>query len=95
MWLLDVPCVDEDLAIDGLDLVGAGSEHFCDDVWSLPRRRELVMVFVALDEVEYQVPDIEGPTLHLTAVVRVQCLLVLSRVEEGNIAHLVELIHGI
>ena len=78
MQLLDVPSIDEDLAIDGLELVGAGSEHFCDDIWSLPRRRELVTVFVVLDEVEYQVPDVEGPTPHLMTAVPVQCLLVLS-----------------
>ena len=69
--MLDVPCVDEDLAVVGLELVGAGSEHFYDDVWSLPRRRDLVMIFVALDEAEYQVPDVEGPTLQPTAVVPV------------------------
>ena len=81
--MLDVPCVDEDLVVDGLELVGAGSEHFCDDVWSLPRRRELVMIFIALDEVEYQVPNVEGPTPHPTAVVPTQRLLVLSRAEEA------------
>ena len=78
-----------------LRLVGARSEHFCDNVWSLPRRRELVTVFVALDEAEYQIPDIEGPTPHPTAVVPAQRLLVLSRAEEGNVVRLVELIHGI
>ena len=51
--LLDVPCVDEDLAIDGLELVGVGSEHFYDDVQSFPRRRELVTVLIALDKAEY------------------------------------------
>ena len=35
-------------------------------------------VFVALDEVEYQVPDIEGPTPHSTVVLPMQRLLVLS-----------------
>ena len=47
----------------------AWSEHFRDGIWSLPWRRELVMVFVALDKAEYQVPDIEGPTPHPMAVV--------------------------
>ena len=43
-------------------------------------------VLVALDEAEHQVPDIEGPPPHLTAVVPAQRLLVLGWVEEGNIA---------
>ena len=68
--MLDVPCVDEDLAIDGLELVGAWSKHLCDGIRSLPRRRELVTVFVALNEAKYQVPDIEGLTPHLTAMVQ-------------------------
>jgi len=84
--LLDVPCVDEDLAVDGLELVGAGSEHFCDNVQSLLRRRELVIVFVALDKAEHQVPGVEGLTLHPTAVVPAQCLLVLGRAKDGNVA---------
>ena len=52
-------------------------------------------IFVALDEAEYQVPDVEGPTPHPTAVVLVQHLLVLSQAEEGNFTCLIELIHGI
>ena len=51
--LFDVPGIGEDLAIDGLELVGAWSEHLRDDVWSLPRWKELVAVLVALDEVEH------------------------------------------
>ena len=51
--------------------------------------------FVALDEAEYQVPDVEGPTPHPMAVVPTQRLLVLSRAKEGNVTCLVELIHGI
>ena len=54
-----------------------------------------MMFFVALNEAEHQVPDVDCPTLHPTAVVPAQCLLVLGRVEEGNITRLVELIHGI
>ena len=50
--MLDVPGIGEDLAVDGLQLVGAWPEHLCDNVWSLPRRGELVVVLVALDEVE-------------------------------------------
>ena len=57
--------------------------------------RELVMGFVALDEVEYHVPDVVGPTPHPTAMVVAQRLLVLGRAEEGNIADLIELIHGV
>ena len=60
-------------------------EHLLDDVWSLPRRRELVVVLVALDEVEHQVPNVEGPTLDSTAVVLVQRLLVLDRAKEGDV----------
>ena len=44
-----------------------------------------MIVFVALDEAEYQVPDVEGLTPHSMAMVLAQCLLVLGRVEEGNI----------
>ena len=51
--MLDVPGIDEDFAVDGLELVGAWSEHLCDDVWSLPRWRELVAVVVALDKAEH------------------------------------------
>ena len=53
-------------------------EQFCHDVWSFPWRKELVIVFVALDEVEYQVPDVEGLTPHSMAVVPAQFLLVLG-----------------
>ena len=42
-------------------------------------------VLVALDEAEHQVPDVEGLTLHSTAMVQAQCLLVHSRAEEGDI----------
>ena len=58
--MFDVPGVDEDFAVDGLKFIGARSEHLHDDVWSLAWRRELVMVLVALDEAEHQVPDVEG-----------------------------------
>ena len=78
--------VDEDLSVDGLELVDAWSEHLDDGVRSHPRRRELVTVFVALDEVEDQVSDVEGLTPHLTVVVPMQRLLVLGRTEEGNVA---------
>ena len=93
--MLDVPSIDEDLAIDGPEFVGAWSEHLRDGVRSLPQRRELVTVFVTLDEAKYQVPNIEGPTPHPTVVVLVQCLLVLGRAEEGNVTRIIELIHGV
>ena len=67
--MLNVPDIGEDLAVDGLELVGAWSEHLRDGVRSFPRRGELVMVFVALDEVKHQVPNVKGLTLHPTVVV--------------------------
>ena len=51
--MFDVLGVDEDFAVDGLELVGAWLEHLCDDIWSLPWWRELVAVLVAQDEVEH------------------------------------------
>ena len=60
--MFDVLGVDEDFAVVGLELVGAQSEHLRNDVWSLPQWRELVVVLVALDEAEHQVPDVEGLT---------------------------------
>ena len=44
-------------------------EYFCDDVRPLPWQGELVVVFVALHEVENQVPDVEGSVPHPSAVV--------------------------
>ena len=52
-------------------------------------------VLVALNEVEHQVPNVEGLSTHSTAVVPVQCLLVLCRAEEGNIVCFIKLIHGV
>ena len=43
------------------------------------------MVLVALDEVEDKVPDVEGLVPHPSAVVSSQCLLVLGRMEEGDV----------
>ena len=51
--MFDVSGVDEDFAVDGLELVGAWSEHLRDDIWSLPWRRELVAVLIALDKAEH------------------------------------------
>ena len=60
-------------------------EHLCNDVRSIPWWRELVVVLVALDKVEHQVPDVEGPTPHSMAMILAQRLLVLGRAEEGNV----------
>ena len=46
-------------------------------------------VVVALDEAEDQVPDVEGPTPHSSAVVPSQCLLVLGRAKEGDVTSFV------
>ena len=54
-----------------------------------------MVVLVALDEVEHQVLDVEGPTPHLTTVVLAQRLLVLGQAEKGNVTRFIELIHGI
>ena len=51
--MFDVLGVDEDFAVDGLELIGAWSEHLRDDVWSVPRWRELLGVLIALDEAEH------------------------------------------
>ena len=82
--MLDVPGIDEDFTIDGIELVGTWSEHVRDDVRSLPRLGELVTILVAPDEAENQVSNVEGLTPHSTAVVLAQRLLVLGRAEEGN-----------
>ena len=67
--MFDVLGIDEDFVVDGLEFIGAWSKHLHVDVRSLPRWRELMVVLVALDKVEHQVPDVEGPTLHSMAVV--------------------------
>ena len=53
------------------------------------------MVLVALYEAEDQVPDVDGSAPHSLVVVPSQRLLVLGRAEEGDIAHFVQLVHGI
>ena len=45
-----------------------------------------MVVLVALDEAEYQVPDVESLTPHSKAMVPAQRLLVLGLAEEGNVA---------
>ena len=72
--VLDVLGIDEDYAVDGLELVGTWLEHLRYNVQSLPWWRELVVVLVALDEVKHQVPGVEGPTSYSMAMVLVQCL---------------------
>jgi hypothetical protein len=54
-----------------------------------------VPILVALDKAQHKVTDAKGSSLHTTAVIPAQHLLVFSRAEESNIACLVELIHGI
>ena len=44
-----------------------------------------MVVLIALHEAEDEVPDVEGPVPHPSAVVPSQCLLVLSRTEEGDV----------
>jgi hypothetical protein len=39
MYLFNIPRVGEELAIDGLELVGAWFEHLHHDIWSSPWRR--------------------------------------------------------
>jgi len=51
--LFDVLGIDEDFTIDGLEPIGAWSEHLRDNVWSLPWRTELVAVLVTLDEAKH------------------------------------------
>ena len=48
-----------------------------------------MVVLVALDEAEDQVPDVEGLTPHSTVVVLAQHLLVLGRAEEGSVMHFI------
>ena len=87
--MLDVPSIDENSAVDGLELVGIRSDHLYDDIWSLPQWRELVEVLVALDKAEHQVPNVEGLTPYSMAVVLAQRLLVLGRAEEGNVTRFI------
>ena len=79
--MFDVLGIGEDLTVDGLQLVGAWTEHLRNYVCSLPRWGELVAVLVALNEVEDQVPDVEGPPPYSTAVVPLQHLLVFGQAE--------------
>jgi len=53
-----------------------------------------VAVLIALDDMEYQVPNVEGLIPHSTAVVPAQRLLVLGQAEEGNIMCFIKLVHG-
>jgi hypothetical protein len=67
--LFVVPSVVVDSAILVLELVGAWSEHFCDDIGTLQRCDELVAALVALDKAENKVTNIEGSPPYATAVV--------------------------
>ena len=93
--MLNVLGVGEDLAVDGFQPVGAWTEYFCDDVGPFPGRGEFMAVLVALHKMEDKVSDVEGSTPHSSAVVPSQHLLVLGRVEEGNVACFIQLVHGI
>jgi hypothetical protein len=93
--LFNVPSIGEDFVIGSLELIGARLEHFRNDIWSFPWWDELVAVLVDLDKAMCQVPDVEGMTLDAAAMVPTQRLLVLGRVEEGNVACFIKLIHGI
>ena len=84
--MLNVPGVGEDLTVDGFQLVGAWAKYFRDDVGPFPRRGEFVAVLVALHKTKDEVSNVEDSTLHPSAVVLSQRLLVLSRTEEGNVA---------
>ena len=52
-------------------------------------------VLVALHKAENEVPNVEGSVPHPLAVLPSQCLLVLGRVEEGDITCFIQLVHGI
>jgi hypothetical protein len=39
-YLFNIPCIGEELAIHGFELIGAWPEHLRDDVWSSLRRRQ-------------------------------------------------------
>ena len=60
-------------------------EYFCDDIQPLLGRGELVAVLVALHEAKDEVPDVEGSVPHSSAMVPSQHLLVLVRIEEGDV----------
>ena len=87
--MFDVPGVDKDFVVDGLELIGAWLEHLRVNVWSLPWWRELMAILVALDKAKHQVPDVEGPTPHSMAVVPAQRLLVFGQAEEGDVARFI------
>ena len=70
-------------------LIGAWSEHPRDDMRSLLWWTELVAVLVVLDEAERQVPDVEGPTSHSTAMIPAQRLMVLGQAKEDDIARFI------
>ena len=52
-------------------------------------------ILVALDEADDQVADVEGMTLHSSAMVPSQRLLVFGRAEEGDVTCFVQLVYGV
>ena len=61
-------------------------KYFRDDVGPFPGRGEFVAVLVALHKTEDEVSNVEGSTPYPSTVVPSQRLLVLSRMEEGDVA---------
>ena len=54
-----------------------------------------MVVLVALYEAEDKVPNVEGSVPYPSSVVPSQRLLVLGRMEEGDVEGFVQLVHGI
>jgi hypothetical protein len=67
--VFDVPCVGDDPPIFVLDLECPRSEHLVDDERPLPRWRQLVPVFAALNPSENEVADLELARVHVALVV--------------------------
>jgi hypothetical protein len=67
--VFDVPCVGDDPPVLVLDLVRPWSKHLVDDEWPLPRWRQLVPVFAALNLSENEVANMELVRAHITLMV--------------------------
>ena len=78
-YLFDVPRVGESLAVGGLELICAGSEHLCYDVGTLSWWGELVAILLALHSPQHQVTDIERTPSNVVMMVPTQGLLVFGR----------------
>ena len=61
-------------------------KYFCDDVGPFLGWGEFVAVLVALHKAENEVPNVEGSVPHPSVMVPSQRLLVLGRMEEGDVA---------